>query len=153
MRRKATIRVIDTWRDDWSDRSFDLHIKMGKPTVKKIDALTTEKLLQFMKNNCVGKCTTNRKINYLIPILKIGKFSLSLQCAYYVWSKRDDENTSHDLLITEREFAYAVPSVDSLLDIGIWYNKVRLTMDQMTLNEVIAFLKSLINNGHGTLYV
>lgn len=100
--------------------------------------LTSEDLINYMRENCVGKCNTiSGQELYFIPRLQWGEVSLSIQKNYYLWKYREEHDIPHKNLVTEEEFNAVLPNEDFYCDVLLEADNFELFMGQKTVREVV----------------
>lgn len=105
---------------------------------KAMENLTSGDLINYMRENCVGKCNTvSGQELYFIPRLQWGEVTLSIQKNYYLWKYREEHNIPHENLVTEEEFNAVLPNEDSYCDVLLEADHFELFMGQETVREVI----------------
>ena len=116
---------------------------------RTIALLTPEFLYNWVKANSVGIITPSGSTKF-VARFEFGNISLSLQVAYYLWSKRDDEmhNYYHytDLRVMKKEeWDKLVPSIRSTIDVKVECgNNVIVEPTQLNFVEVVAVLQQMI---------
>lgn len=116
---------------------------------RTIALLTPEFLYNWVKANSVGIITPSGSTKF-VARFEFGNISLSLQVAYYLWSKRDDEMPNYyhytDLRVMKKEeWDKLVPNIHSTIDVKVECdNAVIIEPTQLNFVEVIAELQQMI---------
>lgn len=116
---------------------------------RTIALLTPEFLYNWVKANSIGIITPSGKTKF-VARFEFGNISLSLQVAYYLWSKRDDEMPNYyhytDLRVMKKEeWDELVPSIRSTIDVKVECgDDVIIEPTQLNFVEVVAELQQMI---------
>lgn len=116
---------------------------------RTIALLTPEFLYNWVKANSIGIITPSGKTKF-VARFEFGNISLSLQVAYYLWCKRDDEMPNYyhytDLRVMKKEeWDELVPSIRSTIDVKVECgNDVIIEPTQLNFVEVVAVLQQII---------
>ena len=108
--------------------------------------LTPELLYNYVKDLSIGQVTPHGETKF-VPCFEFGRFSLSIQPAYYLWRERDDCRYLAEQIdnspMTEAEWNELFPSVESILDVKVWYGERVIV--QATQNSCAGLLCALVN--------
>lgn len=121
--------------------------------------LTPELLYNYVKDCCIGKVTPSGETKF-VPRFEFGKFSLSIQSAYYLWCKRDDELGEQRLSVymsggsvnnspmTEKEWNELFPSIDTYFDVMVEYGEcyVPISPTQMSCRQLVRELLNMVED-------
>lgn len=132
--------IIDEWEDEWAT------IDITDEDAEVFFNLNQDDIYEHLKKS-VGVVTPVGKTK-LVPRYNVGKLSISVQFAYYLWSKRTDEsgryNDFDESPITQEEFIKIVGSDANdthILDVMVeWDGKRILPPTQMKLHDLVYHL-------------
>lgn len=156
----ATIKVntYDYYDDGEEDYVIKHEMPLNAEDMEELLSWTSEKIRQFMHDNCVGLHDSVSDNKY-IPCIEIGKLSVSCQINYYVWKLRTDKlwrekhiydgeefNRELEKNTTEEEFNEVLPDAHSLIDVKVTYDGARCFLGQMTLSQVAEIFSELALN-------
>lgn len=135
--------IIDWFDDEWA--TIDITDEDAEVFFK----LSQDDIYEHLKKS-IG-VVTPYGASKLVPRYNIGKLSISVQFAYYLWSKRADEKDGwsvDDSPITQEEFIEIVGSDANnthLLDVMVEWDGTRiLPPTQMKLHDLVSHLVSEI---------
>jgi hypothetical protein len=116
---------------------------------RTIELLTPKFLYNWVKANSINIVTPRGGCNYYVARFEFGKFSLSLQVGYYLWSKRNDDTLSFsnmdNSVMTKAEWDALFPSVRSTLDVQVEYGKeVIVEPTQLNFIQLVNELQRMV---------
>lgn len=132
--------ILNEWEDEWAT------IDITDDEADVFFSLRQDDIFEHLKQS-IGKVTPSGK-SKLVPRYCIGDLSISVQFAYYLWSKRSDAvNCMSDIdnsPITQDEFVKIVGSDANdthLLDVMVEWKGIRIVpATQMKLHELVNHL-------------
>lgn len=137
-------------RFDYFEDEMDMYAcDISDVEFRTIALLTPEFLYNWVKANSVGIITPSGSTKF-VARFEFGNISLSLQVAYYLWSKRDDEMPNYyhytDLRVMKKEeWDKLVPNIHSTIDVQVECgNDVIIEPTQLNFVEVVAELQQMI---------
>lgn len=149
----------EEWEPDYITTIIE--VPQNQDTCEELLKWTPEALREFVKEHTVDITPVIGDNKYCKCInLESMPLRLSLQVHYYVWKIRSREfydNWSYtwgkerDKLeseiygrpISEIEFNEAIPTTNTWVDVSIIYNNTRVTLGQMSFDDISDFLKEL----------
>lgn len=160
---KLKVVEYNHYKEEWEPDYITtiVEVPQNQDTCEELLKWTPEALREFVKEHTVGITSVIGDNKYCKCInLKSMPLRLSLQVHYYVWKIRNREfydKSNHiwgkerDKLeseiygrpISEIEFNEAVPTTSTWIDVSITYNNSRVTLGQMSFDDISDFLKDL----------
>ena len=132
--------IIDEWEDEWAT------IDITDEDAEVFFNLNQDDIYEHLKKS-IGVVTPCGKTRF-VPRYNVGKLSISVQFAYYLWGKRTDKSGSFcdfdESPITQDEFIKIVGSDANdthILDVMVeWDGKRILQPTQMKLHNLVNHL-------------
>lgn len=164
--KKAIIEVERYDQYDNEDYTTKHEVMLNADDMERLTNFTTENLIAYLRENCVGKNTTVcGDDTYFIPRIKISTLEFSIQNNYYVWRLRENlvyemykdasfkewekiREMMHKTFITDEEFD---ATIDGYLDVLIVNDGARLFMGQMYVSDIAYFMRHLAIDLSGEL--
>lgn len=142
-------QLIYTRFDYFEDEMEMYACDISDAEFRTIALLTPKFLYNWVKANSVGIITPSGSTKF-VTRFEFGNISLSLQVAYYLWSKRDDEMPNYyyytDLRVMKKEeWDKLVPNIHSTIDVKVECgNDVVIEPTQLSFVEIVAVLQQMI---------
>lgn len=142
MKETLTVHTFDWYEGEYKDEQISLE----ESTLEALKGITRKTLLNHLKL-AIGRVTPQGE-NKILPYLKVGEITLSLQLNYQLWALRLNdigEGVESNDPMTKWEFNTIIIDCNSNFDFCAWLdNGYRLLdADGASVNSLISWIKKI----------
>lgn len=142
-----------TFQYDWDrERMCAVDYYLDSTTLEAMQEITADTLYQHLRK-AIGKVTPRGETK-LLPYLKVGELTLSLQLNYQLWYLRQEKSQYEDVdysPMTKAEFNTIIKGYEdplSLFDFAVWDTRTDLvTPGETTISRLLEWLREIYQDG------